>query len=76
MGARTKTGKFAVGFTAVGFIMILTAMASPYWLVTDGKLQSPKFTNLGKYQNFFKYGETFPRKNSPHPYFCFIYLYL
>lgn len=48
MGARTKTGKFAVGFTAVGFIMILTAMGSPYWLVTDGKLQSPKFTNLGK----------------------------
>lgn len=48
MGANTKTGKFAVGFTAVGFIFVLTAMASPYWLVTDGVLANPKFTNLGK----------------------------
>lgn len=48
MGAHTKTGKFAIGFTAIGFIFVLTAMASPYWLVTDGVLTNPKFTNLGK----------------------------
>ena len=48
MGASTKTGRFAVGFTIVAFIFILTAFVSPYWLQTDGKLDKPKFYNLGK----------------------------
>jgi PMP-22/EMP/MP20/Claudin tight junction len=49
MGASTKTGKFAVGFTAVGFLLVLIAFASPYWLITDGKLPKPKFHNLGDF---------------------------
>lgn len=48
MGATSKTGKFAVGFAAVGFVMVLIAFVSPYWLQTDGKLSDPKFTNLGE----------------------------
>lgn len=48
MGAHTKTGKFAVGFTLLGFVFALTSMVSPYWLVSDGVLANPKFTNLGK----------------------------
>ena len=48
MGASNKTGKFAVGFTAFAFVFILIAFCSPYWLVTDGELDKPKFINLGK----------------------------
>lgn len=48
MGASTKTGKYAVGFTFVGFIFVLIAFVSPYWLQTDGKLVNPKFLKLGK----------------------------
>ena len=52
MGARTKTAKYAVGFTFGAFILILIAFSTPYWLQTDGKLKNPKFTNLGIYKNF------------------------
>jgi hypothetical protein len=48
MGARTKTSKYAVGFTFGAFALILIAFVTPYWLQTDGKLTQPKFTNLGK----------------------------
>lgn len=50
MGASTRTGKFAVGFTAVAFLFILTAFVSPYWLQTDGRLENPKFHNLGRFR--------------------------
>ncbi|XP_062561052.1 uncharacterized protein LOC134225196 [Armigeres subalbatus] len=50
MGASTKTGKFAVGFTAAAFLFILISFCSPYWLTTDGKLSKPKFTNLGLWE--------------------------
>ncbi|XP_055546630.1 uncharacterized protein LOC129730983 [Wyeomyia smithii] len=50
MGASTKTGKFAVVFTAFAFLFIVIAFCSPYWLTTDGKLVNPKFTNLGLWE--------------------------
>ncbi|XP_035890862.1 uncharacterized protein LOC118502605 [Anopheles stephensi] len=50
MGASTRTGKFAVGFTAFAFLFILIAFCSPYWLQTDGELKHPKFTNLGLWE--------------------------
>lgn len=53
MGARTKTAKYAVGFTFGAFALILIAFVSPYWLQTDGKLTHPKFTNLGNLENQF-----------------------
>lgn len=72
MGAHTKTGKFAVGFTTVGFIFVLTAMAAPYWLVTDGGLTNPKFTNLGKCQklNLFAFITTTPLSYSSLIHIC------
>jgi hypothetical protein len=48
MGARTKTAKYAVGFTFAAFVLILIAFSTPYWLQTDGQLRNPKFTNLGE----------------------------
>jgi hypothetical protein len=48
MGARTKTAKYAVGFTFGAFFLILVAFSTPYWLQTDGELENPKFLNLGK----------------------------
>lgn len=48
MGARTKTAKYAVGFTFGAFVLLVIAFSTPYWLQTDGKLKNPKFTNLGK----------------------------
>lgn len=45
---KTKTGKFAVGFTAVGFLFVLIAFVSPYWLESDGKIRNPKFQKIGK----------------------------
>jgi hypothetical protein len=50
MGARTKTSKYAVGFTFGAFALILIAFTTPYWLQTDGRLANPKFTNLGMSQ--------------------------
>lgn len=48
MGARTKTAKYAVGFTFGAFAFIIIAFSTPYWLQTDGRLTHPKFTNLGR----------------------------
>ena len=48
MGARTKTSRWACGFTLVAFVLILIAFVSPYWLQTDGDLPGSKFQNLGK----------------------------
>lgn len=50
MGARTKTSKYAVGFTFGAFVLILIAFSTPYWLQTDGELTHPKFTNLGEFE--------------------------
>lgn len=48
MGARTRTAKYAVGFTFGAFLFIVIAFSTPYWLVNDGVLRNPKFLNLGK----------------------------
>lgn len=53
MGARTKTAKYAVGFTFGAFALILIAFSTPYWLQTDGELTHPKFTNLGNWRISF-----------------------
>lgn len=45
---KTKTGKFAVGFTAVGFLFVLIAFVSPYWLQADKKIRNPKFQKIGE----------------------------
>lgn len=67
MGALTKTGKFAVGFTFLGVLFVLSSMVSPYWLVSDGVLANPKFTNLGKSINksiyIFLFNATTPLSN-------------
>lgn len=44
----SKTCRYAVVFTAIGFIFALTAMAAPYWLQNDGEVRDAKFQNLGK----------------------------
>lgn len=48
MVANNKNTKFAVSFTCIGFLFCLTALSAPYWLQNDGKLQNPKFDNIGK----------------------------
>lgn len=53
MVANNKNAKFAVAFTCIGFLFCLTALASPYWLQNDGRLQNPKFHNIGKWPQSF-----------------------
>lgn len=48
MGVHNKNLRTAVSLTVVAFILIFLAFVSPYWLVFDGKLQHPKFLNLGE----------------------------
>lgn len=55
MGARTKTAKYAVGFTFGAFVLLIIAFSTPYWLQTDGQLRNPKFTNLGKINKYIKF---------------------
>lgn len=42
-----KNSRIALGFFGVSFILIFTSFVSPYWLVSDGQLENPKFRNLG-----------------------------
>lgn len=44
-----KNSRIALGFFAVAFVLIFISFATPYWLVSDGKLENPKFLNLGTY---------------------------
>lgn len=56
MMPKSKTGTFAIGFFSFSAICILLAFVSPYWLVTDGKLNNPKFIKIGKYSiTYFNY---------------------
>ncbi|XP_070497211.1 uncharacterized protein [Chironomus tepperi] len=54
MGARTKTAKYAVGFTFGAFVFIVISFSTPYWLVNDGVLKDPKFLNLGLWELCFQ----------------------
>lgn len=53
MVANTKNTKFAVSFTCIGFLFCLTSLFAPYWLQNDGKLQNPKFSNIGECSHYF-----------------------
>lgn len=46
--ASSKTSRIAIGLSIAGFLLVLTAFVSPYWLTHDGELKNPKFLNLGK----------------------------
>lgn len=48
----SKTGLFALGFYSIASLFIILAFASPFWLVTDGKLKNPKFLKIGKFLPF------------------------
>lgn len=45
---KSKTGKIATAFTALGSIFIIIAFTTPNWLVNDGKMENPRFDKLGK----------------------------
>lgn len=53
MGASNRNTRVAVGISAFAFLLFLIAFATPYWLVTDGRLQNPRFTNLGLWEVCF-----------------------
>lgn len=44
-----KNSRIALGLFSVAFILIFISFATPYWLVSDGKLEHPKFLHLGKF---------------------------
>uniref|UniRef100_A0A1A9V241 Uncharacterized protein n=1 Tax=Glossina austeni TaxID=7395 RepID=A0A1A9V241_GLOAU len=54
MGASNRNTIVAVGLSAVAFSLFLVAFATPYWLVTDGRLKNPRFTNLGLWEVCFR----------------------
>lgn len=47
---KSKTGLFALAFYIFASIFIIIAFVSPYWLVTDGKMNNPKFIKIGLWQ--------------------------
>ncbi|EDW61233.1 uncharacterized protein kune [Drosophila virilis] len=53
MGASNRSTQVALGISAVSFLLFVIAFATPYWLVTDGRLQNPRFTNLGLWEVCF-----------------------
>lgn len=53
MGASNRSTRVALGISAFSFILFVIAFATPYWLVTDGRLQNPRFTNLGLWEVCF-----------------------
>ncbi|XP_034943476.1 uncharacterized protein kune [Chelonus insularis] len=44
---KSKTGKTAVVSLVLAFIFVLIAFTTPYWLISDGKLENPQFLNIG-----------------------------
>lgn len=53
MGASNRNTRVAVGISAMAFTLFLIAFVTPYWLVTDGRLSDPRFTNLGLWEVCF-----------------------
>lgn len=45
---KSRTGKIAAGCAVVAFVFTLLAFSTPEWLVNDGKIDDPKFSNIGK----------------------------
>ncbi|CAH0747372.1 unnamed protein product [Diatraea saccharalis] len=50
---KSKTGLFALGFFIFASLFIIIAFVCPYWLVTDGKLENPKFIKIGLWEVCF-----------------------
>lgn len=53
MGASNKNTRIALGISTVSALFVTIAFFSPYWLVTDGELDNPKFLNLGLWEVCF-----------------------
>lgn len=53
MGASNLNTRIAVGISAFAGLCYLIAFVSPYWLVTDGRIENPRFTNLGLWEVCF-----------------------
>uniref|UniRef100_A0ABD2VVS2 Uncharacterized protein n=1 Tax=Trichogramma kaykai TaxID=54128 RepID=A0ABD2VVS2_9HYME len=51
---KSRVEKVAAVCTAISFIFLLIAFTTPNWLETDGKLEKPKFEQLGLWQICFK----------------------
>lgn len=45
--AKSRNGLTAVGLSVLGAFLILLAFTTKSWLVTDGKLEHPKFERIG-----------------------------
>ncbi|KAH8371039.1 hypothetical protein KR093_005960 [Drosophila rubida] len=53
MGVSNRNTKVALGISVFSFLLFVIAFATPYWLVTDGRIQNPRFTNLGLWEVCF-----------------------
>ncbi|KAH8354144.1 hypothetical protein KR084_001694 [Drosophila pseudotakahashii] len=54
MGASNYNTKCALYVSVFSVILFVIAFSTPYWLVTDGRLQNPRFTNLGLWEVCFQ----------------------
>ncbi|XP_018320526.1 uncharacterized protein LOC108733733 [Agrilus planipennis] len=54
MKIKTNTGLCAVVVTLIGFLCILIAFCTPYWLVNDGKISNPQFLRIGLWEVCFQ----------------------
>ncbi|ALC40678.1 kune [Drosophila busckii] len=53
MGASNRNTRVALAISAFSCLLFIIAFATPYWLITDGRLQNPRFTNLGLWEVCF-----------------------
>lgn len=47
--AKSRNGLTAVGLSVLGAFLVLLAFTTKSWVVTDGKLEHPKFERIGQY---------------------------
>ncbi|XP_050538077.1 uncharacterized protein LOC126903712 [Daktulosphaira vitifoliae] len=52
--AKSRNGLTAVGLSVLGTLFVLLAFCTKSWLVTDGKLEHPKFERIGLWVVCFK----------------------
>ncbi|XP_050419952.1 uncharacterized protein LOC126832938 [Adelges cooleyi] len=52
--AKSRNGLTAVGLSVLGTFFVLLAFCTKNWLVTDGKLEHPKFERIGLWVVCFK----------------------
>ncbi|KAH8373024.1 hypothetical protein KR009_010528 [Drosophila setifemur] len=53
MKPSNRSTQVALCVSAVSFLFFIIAFSTPYWLVTDGRLKDPRFTNLGLWEVCF-----------------------